>query len=388
MKGPHHARRSAERSSQVVSSQGQRPRVRSLPRPESLPRKWGSPESFEAYERFKLQWQADRARASLPQAEPEEPFTVLELCWAYFQYAEGYYRKHGRPTRSLDNVKLAIRAVKGPYGHEPVAAFGRATFLQSRRIWRPRAQPGPTSTSKSASSSGCSSGESAAELVPPAVHHGPFGRRGFADGAEHGQGIDGRGAGPDDVIDATLPHLPPVVADMVRFERLTGCRPGEVCMIRPCDVDRSGEVWQYRPESHKTEHHGRERIIYIGPQAQEVLRPYLLREAQAHCFQPAESERKRRAEMRARRLDPAELWQCPATNRKARPARTPKTTYDRNTYAQAVRRAVEKANAKRRKEAAEAGDEKPVLLPHWHPNQLRHTKATEVRRRFGLEAPR
>ena len=29
---------------------------------------------------------------------------------------------------------------------------------------------------------------------------------------------------------------------------------------------------------------------------------------------------------------------------------------------------------------------KPILLPHWHANQLRHSKATEVRREFGLEA--
>ena len=88
------------------------------------------------------------------------------------------------------------------------------------------------------------------------------------------------------MVDATLPYLPVVVADMVRFQRLTGARPGEVCQLRPCDVERGGEVWQYRPESHKTQHHGRERIIYIGPQAQDVLRPYLLRDAQAHCFQP------------------------------------------------------------------------------------------------------
>ncbi len=25
---------------------------------------------------------------------------------------------------------------------------------------------------------------------------------------------------------------------MVRFQRFTGCRPNEVCIIRPCDVDR------------------------------------------------------------------------------------------------------------------------------------------------------
>ena len=26
------------------------------------------------------------------------------------------------------------------------------------------------------------------------------------------------------------------------------------------------------------------------------------------------------------------------------------------------------------------------MIPHWHPHQLRHTRATEVRRRYGVEA--
>ena len=52
---------------------------------------------------------------------------------------------------------------------------------------------------------------------------------------------------------------------MVRFQRLVGCRPGEVCMLRPCDLDRSDDVWRYVPESHKTEHYGKQRIILIGP---------------------------------------------------------------------------------------------------------------------------
>ena len=54
-------------------------------------------------------------------------------------------------------------------------------------------------------------------------------------------------------VEATLPHLPAVVADMVRIQRLTGCWPGEVCAVRPCDVDTEGDVWPYRPESHNTE---------------------------------------------------------------------------------------------------------------------------------------
>ena len=47
------------------------------------------------------------------------------------------------------------------------------------------------------------------------------------------------------VVDATLPHLPPILADLLRLQRLTGCRPGEVCILRPCDVDPTGEVWAF-----------------------------------------------------------------------------------------------------------------------------------------------
>jgi integrase len=77
----------------------------------------------------------------------------------------------------------------------------------------------------------------------------------------------------DVVVESTSDYLPYVVADMVRFQRLTGCRPGEVCILRPFDLDMTGDVWLYRPESHKTEHHDRDRIVAIGPKAQDILRP-------------------------------------------------------------------------------------------------------------------
>jgi site-specific recombinase XerC len=32
------------------------------------------------------------------------------------------------------------------------------------------------------------------------------------------------------------------------------------------------------------------------------------------------------------------------------------------------------------------GIDRPDLLPNWHPNQLRHSVGTEVRKQFGLEA--
>ena len=45
--------------------------------------------------------------------------------------------------------------------------------------------------------------------------------------------------------------------------------------MRTCDLETSGRVWSYVPASHKTEHHGIERIVFLGPQAQAVLTPFL-----------------------------------------------------------------------------------------------------------------
>lgn len=182
---------------------------------------------------------------------------------------------------------------------------------------------------------------------------------------------------PDAVIDATLPHLPQVVADMVRLQRLTGCRPAEVCILRPIDVEVSGDVWVYRPKSHKTEHHGRDRLICLGPKAQDVLRPYLLRDKASYCFSPIDSERKRRAIQHANRVTPLGYGNRPGTNRRRKPKTRPRDRYDVNSYRQAIGRAVELANRDR-----DAHDQ----LPKWAPNRLRHTAATEIRQRFGLEA--
>ena len=92
------------------------------------------------------------------------------------------------------------------------------------------------------------------------------------------------------IVEATLPFLSQTVADMVRLQRLTGARPGEICAMRPGDIDRSGEVWKYTPAEHKTEHHGHRRLIIIGPKGQAILHPYLLRSKEAYCFSPQEAE--------------------------------------------------------------------------------------------------
>ena len=96
----------------------------------------------------------------------------------------------------------------------------------------------------------------------------------------------------DSTVDAALPELPKVGADTVRLQRLTGARPAEICQLCLCALDRSGHVWLFNVEGHKTAHHGRSRTICIGPKGQEILLRYLARDSGAYGFQPCDSEKK------------------------------------------------------------------------------------------------
>src|SRR5262249_50157856 len=111
---------------------------------------------------------------------------------------------------------------------------------------------------------------------------------------------------PEAHVEAAKRFMPPPVRAMVELQMLTGMRPGEVCIMRGCDLETGGHVWLYRPQSHKTEHHGKVREVFLGPKAQAVLRPWLKLDLQAYLFNPAEAESARAARRREQRKTP--LW--------------------------------------------------------------------------------
>ena len=59
---------------------------------------------------------------------------------------------------------------------------------------------------------------------------------------------------PTVCIDNVLPLLRPVIADMLRLQRLHAMRPSEVCNIKASMIDFNykGGNWLYLPEEHKT----------------------------------------------------------------------------------------------------------------------------------------
>ena len=190
---------------------------------------------------------------------------------------------------------------------------------------------------------------------------------------------------PDSVVDATLPHLTSVVASMVKLQQLTGMRPGEVCSLTPSMIDTSSEVWVANIVAHKTAYRGAERTVYIGPRAQEILKPYLAREADAHLFSPAEAEAERRAKLRAARVTPLSCGNSTGTNVLEKPTRQPGTRYTTHSYGRSVGYGCAKQwpipDGASREEAA-AWRERWW----WTPNQLRHAAATRARRDYGIEA--
>ncbi len=238
------------------------------------------------------------------------------------------------------------------------------------------------------------------DLVPAAVWESLRTVAGLRRGRSKAKESIPVGAVSDDDVEATRAHLSSVVAAMVQFQRLTGCRPGEVCILRPRDIEcieserilrldgaarpaaGSANVWCYRPATHKTEHRDKERRIYIGPRAQAVLRPFLERDPEEYCFDPREAvgweaaaaletDQPRDKQLFLRFGDQA------VVRRSARPRRRPPGRhYTPASYRRAIRRAIELA--------ARRG----VKIVDWAPNQLRHSSATEIERRFGIEASR
>jgi hypothetical protein len=151
--------------------------------------------------------------------------------------------------------------------------------------------------------------------------------------------------------------------------------------MRLCDLERGVPIWFFRPESHKTEHHDIDRAIFLGPRAQEILRPFLFRDPGAFLFSPKEAVEAQRARQRAQRKSKVQPSQV--CRKKSRPKKQPKERYTRDSYTRAISYAIARAN----RERLQFG---PIRLsdyiPHWAPNQLRHALATEARQQFGLEA--
>lgn len=304
--------------------------------------------------------------------------TVDELIAAFWRALEqsGRYRKDGKPTSEMEWLIYSFRPLSEVFGSTPARDFGPKR-LQELRTWIVTHRPEGARPLARSTVNGrvrrivhLFRWATSMELVPPAVWQGlralPGLRRGETTRVREAPRVKPVAW---DSVEPVLLHLSPTVAAMVRLQWLTGMRPGEVRGMRMAELDRSGDVWVYRPRHHKTEHHDDRCERYIGPRGQQVVLPFLKGDPQALLFSPEASEIERNLLRRASRKAP--LWPSHEARFRPEPTGSAGAQYSAHTYRRAIERACRRA-----------------AVQPWSPNQLRHSGATRIRERYGIEAAR
>lgn len=346
--------------------------------------KHATPASRAAYDRLVAEWLVNGRRAP---HEARTAVSVCELMAAYLRFAAGYYRKDGRPTKEVSHIKHMISVVKPHYRRQLVTEFGPLALKTVREqlvtIRRSRVYINDTiARVKRMFKWGVET-----ELVPPSVYHGLQAVAGLKRGRCEARETEPVRPVPDAHVEAIKPHVSRQVWAMVELQRLTGMRPGEVVIMRGRDLDTTGSIWLYRPESHKTQHHGHERIIEFGPRAQAELKAFLKPEVDTYLFSPRDAMGEQREAKHARRKTPPSCGNRPGTNRKPRPKRQPGDRYTPDSYRRAITRGCDLADEQAKRATRKPPDGERIV-PRWHPHQLRHNYATRVRREYGVETAR
>lgn len=342
---------------------------------------YGTAESRHRYARLIAEWEA--AGRQLPTRA--EDLSIEELLARFWTWAESYYRKpDGTATGELHVYRQALRPLRRLYADTPASEFSSLALeaLQSEMIrlgWNRSVINKQIGRIRRVFKWGARK-----KLIAASVWHELGTVEGLKRGRSDAQESEPVRPVPHAYVDAVLPHVNRQVAAMIRLQLLTAMRPAEVCAMRGCDLDTSGRLWTFTPADHKTAHHGHSRTIFIGPRAQQILKPFLRTDLAAYLFSPIEAEAERRERIHAERKTPLHVGNAPGTNRVRRPERRPGARYTSESYRRAIARACDVAD-RWAKGGVVIGDEER-LVPAWSPNRLRHNAATELRKEFGLEA--
>jgi len=352
-----------------------------------LPGRYNSAESRREYDRIISEYLVGgRVSASIGDSA-----TIAEVVNGYRLHCKDHYlNADGSIAEEAENVRYALKPLVKFYGDTPADQFTpiRLEALRKKMIglgW---------SRSYINASVGrlrrCFKWAASRQLIPITAWQAMQTIDGLRYGRSGARETEPVKPVSQHDIGATLPFLNRHVRAMVQVQLLSGSRGGEICQMKIGQIDMSRPVWEYRPAKHKTSIHGHQRIIYFGPKAQEILRPFLKADPSAFVFSAKLADEERRAELSAKRETPLSCGNRPGSNVKRHPKRKPGDCYDSGGYAQAVRRAVKAANEATAKALGVTVDKLPEShrISSWHPHQLRHSAATKLREVAGVDVAR
>jgi integrase len=336
-----------------------------------------SPESREKYDRLIAEWiQAGRTYVN---PDVSDGLNVNGVLLAYRRHCEQVYvTPEGLNEKEIERINLAMRPVMNLYGTVPAVQFGPKALKAVVGVMIESELHRRTINQRIGIIKRAFRWAASEELIPAFISQGLSTVEGLRKGRS--KAPDGRTVGTvgDHILDAVMKFLPPMLRAMVKLHNITGMRSGELCIMRTGDIETSadGAPWLYRPQKHKTMNRNHQRVVPLGPQAQEIIKPYLRNDLNALLFSPVEVQKQRNAQKRALRKTPVQPSQI--CRKKNNPKKTPGESFTSSSYRRALDYATRQAI-------------KAETLPvgtHWHPHQLRHNAATRIRRKLGLDAVR
>lgn len=348
---------------------------------------YASPESHERYARLI----AERAASSnggrtkqngrltgapVPIGNPD--LQICELVVAYMKFAKSYYTKDSEKGKECTEIRLALRPLLQLYTNEKARNFGPLALKAVRQFMVDSDLSRGVINHRVNKIKRMFKWAVSEELVPPSVYEGVRTVTGLLYGRTTARESEPIKPVDKEWVDAILPFVWPPVAAMIQVQWFAGMRPGEVVLMRPCDIDMSGDIWIYEPLDHKNRWRNHRRLIPLGPKTQAIVRPFLDRPADQYIFSPREGEVATNAERRKNRKTPMTPSQAKRKPKK-HSRRAKRDRYDTYSYRRAITYGIEQANKKRK-------EQNQPQVPDWCPLQIRHSRATEVRKQHGLEA--
>lgn len=300
----------------------------------------GTPESHARYRTFLARLESQSPDIELIRSPHANEIDVL--IDAYLTWAEkNYSRPHGVSSEYTSMV-YALEPVSNLFGNCPVSEFGPRSLVAIRThlIQRKQVRTGinrQLGRIKKFFRWCCEQ-----EIAPPDLHHKLTCVSGLYTGQEGVREAEKKIPASIDSIREIIPFTSPTVAAMMRTQYLCGMRPGEVCIMRRCDLSMDGETWLYYPQRHKTQWRNFSLVKALPKSAQRIVSAAMNCNPLAYIFQP------------------------------------PKAKHTNSRYCTAsYRRAISYAFDKARKSGVDA--------KRFSPNQLRYAIITDLSRDFGQQ---
>ncbi len=184
--------------------------------------KYGSAASKSEYRRLVAEHLRSGGACPL---DRQRDISVAEVMVAYVRFAKSYYRKNGESTREYEMIRECCRIIKPLYGRSPAVEFGPLRLKTVRQAMIEADHSRKYINKNVGRVRRMFKWAAAEEMIPASVPQALA----MVTGLRRGRS-EARETAPilpvdDATVEATLEHLPEIVADMVRLERLTGMRP-------------------------------------------------------------------------------------------------------------------------------------------------------------------